>query len=229
MAGERRHRGSEQHNGVAEETVIVWQAAEAAPGRALSSLLAVFGLLALALAACTTTDPGNPAGPSRQAAGTQSSDAPGAATAPPQTTARTAPAKADKSSEAPAALASLPPATAPAAREAPTPARLKGFTVSELRAALGAPTLLRRDGPAQLWQYAGSGCVLHVFLYDETGGFRVRYSEVRIDDPGAASPPTCVEWKATVQARSDRPVPAAPRMTTPGAAAQPVSFSPGER
>jgi len=62
--------------------------------------------------------------------------------------------------------------------------------------------LLRWDGPAQLWQYAGSGCVLHVFLYEDNGIFRVSYSEVRIDDPAEAHPPICAEARGKSPADS---------------------------
>ena len=79
--------------------------------------------------------------------------------------------------------------------------RLKGLSARELAAALGDPTLLSRDGPAQIWQYAGQGCVLHVFLYQDGGSFRVRYSELRIDDPAAAPAPACAEWKGKPSAR----------------------------
>ncbi|HLI10136.1 MAG TPA: hypothetical protein VKY65_00935 [Alphaproteobacteria bacterium] len=105
-------------------------------------------------------------------------------------------------------LAALPPAapapTAPPATESaaaagaagPSLAQLKGLTAGELKRVLGTPTLLRRDGPAQLWQYAGTGCVLHVYLYDDGGTFRVAYSEVRVDDAEIANPPACVAAKA---------------------------------
>ena len=99
-------------------------------------------------------------------------------------------------SAAPAETAALPPGGPP------TLARLKGLSAAELRAGFGEPTLLRRDGPAQLWQYAGSGCVLHVFLYEDHGAFRVSYAEVRIDDPNPPKPPTCVEWKGRPQAQA---------------------------
>lgn len=106
--------------------------------------------------------------------------------------------------ESPAKTAALPPAARAAAPA--TPERLKGLTVAELKAGLGAPTLLRLDGPAQLWQYAGSGCVLHVFLYDDHGTFRVTHAEVRVDDPGVPNPPTCVEWKGRPPAHSALPI-----------------------
>jgi hypothetical protein len=93
----------------------------------------------------------------------------------------------------------------------PTPARLRGLSGNELEAALGEPTLLRQDGGAQLWQYSGSGCVLHVFLYDDHGTYRVVYSRVRVDDPEIANPPTCVEWKGKAQAATaGRPAQPAP-------------------
>lgn len=90
-------------------------------------------------------------------------------------------------------VASLPQNAAPST--VPTPDRLAGLTGDELRAALGAPTLLRQDGPTQLWQYVGSGCVLHVFLMEESGVYRVKHAETRFDDKAAGSPPTCVAWK----------------------------------
>lgn len=91
------------------------------------------------------------------------------------------------------AVASLPQGAAPST--VPTPDRLAGLTGDELRGALGVPTLLRQDGPTQLWQYVGSGCVLHVFLMEESGVYRVKHAETRFDDKAAGSPPTCVAWK----------------------------------
>jgi hypothetical protein len=91
-----------------------------------------------------------------------------------------------------------PPAEAPVST--PTLASLKGLTADELRADLGAPTLLRADGPSQLWQYAGAGCVLHVFLGQESGVLRVMHAETRVDDPSTGSPPTCVAWKGRAPA-----------------------------
>lgn len=146
---------------------------------------ALVGLMALALAACTSGSGGLAARSSAEARPDRS----GAS-----------------ASEAPAETAALPPAAPP------TLARLKGLTTAELKTALGEPTLLRHDGAAQLWQYAGSGCVLHVFLYEDHGTFRVTYAEVRIDDPDPPKPPTCVEWKGRPQAESPLPLrPAATR------------------
>lgn len=154
-------------------------AARAISCRRLPTVTALVGLMALTLAACAS-------GPAARS---------GAAAAPSDRSGASA-------SEAPAETAALPPAAPP------TLARLKGLTAVELKTALGEPTLLRHDGAAQLWQYAGSGCVLHVFLYQDHGTFRVTYAEVRVDDPGVSNPPTCVEWKGRPQA--DLPPPARP-------------------
>jgi len=56
---------------------------------------------------------------------------------------------------------------------------LVGKSESEIRSALGAPAFRRTDGPAQVWQYRGSACLLDVFLYQEGGGFKVKHAELR--------------------------------------------------
>lgn len=59
------------------------------------------------------------------------------------------------------------------------PAALKGMAAMEVTAALGTPTRLRHDKPAEIWQYVASRCVLHLFLYEEGGVQRVAHAEVR--------------------------------------------------
>jgi hypothetical protein len=163
---------------------IVSRAESEASGRPLPMAAALVGLMALALAACAS---GLGSSAARSGAAI-----PDAAAGPDRSGA--------SASEAPAETAALPPAAPP------TLARLKGLTAAELKTALGEPTLLRHDGAAQLWQYAGSGCVLHVFLYEDHGTFRVTYAEVRIDDPDLPKPPTCVEWKGRPQAHAPLPL-----------------------
>lgn len=43
--------------------------------------------------------------------------------------------------------------------------QLNGMSEFDLVRDLGAPNLRRRDGTAEIWQYLGQECVLHVFLY----------------------------------------------------------------
>lgn len=170
----------------------VHRAVSEASARPFVSSVALIGVMALALAGCASVFGESAARPNAATADT--------AAAPPE---RVGAGR----SESPAETAALPH-SAP-----PTLAQLKGLTDAELKAGLGRPTLLRRDGPAQLWQYAGSGCVLHVFLYEDHGTFRVTYAEVRIDDPNVPNPPTCVEWKGRPQARAISPVRPASRQS----------------
>lgn len=55
-----------------------------------------------------------------------------------------------------------------------------------VNAALGAPDFIRRDGPAEVWQYTGrkdgANCILDVYLYSDTSladSQWVRYVELR--------------------------------------------------
>ena len=104
--------------------------------------------------------------------------------------------------EAPSATAALPPAsddrqsteTARATDTAhrrqarrpagPAPLRMKmvqlvGLTGPELVLLLGPPALKRREAAAEVWQYSGTSCVLHLFFYDSRGrgGFQVVHAE----------------------------------------------------
>lgn len=74
--------------------------------------------------------------------------------------------------EAPA-LAALP------AAPVTEPARLKGLSPLQVRAVLGTPVFMRRDAPAEIWQYRGRGCTLDVFLYDDKAGQSVAHYAVR--------------------------------------------------
>ena len=58
-----------------------------------------------------------------------------------------------------------------------------------MAALLGPPKLLRRDPPAEVWQYLRDACVLQVFMYvpREGGHHRVRHIELH-DRRGVAAP-----------------------------------------
>ena len=49
-------------------------------------------------------------------------------------------------------------------------ASLNGQTSESLNALWGEPTLKRKDLGSELWQYAGKGCTLLVYLYPANGG-----------------------------------------------------------
>lgn len=102
------------------------------------------------------------------------------ASAPPAASARPA-AAAPKPVARAAALAAptAPAAYRPAAPRAPRHAgELVGLDEATLVLLLGQPRLKRREPPAEVWQYAGKACTLHLFLYRGAGeGYRVLHVE----------------------------------------------------
>ncbi|MDH3474254.1 MAG: hypothetical protein OEM59_11230 [Rhodospirillales bacterium] len=59
------------------------------------------------------------------------------------------------------------------------PERLIGLGPNAVHELLGTPELVRRESPAQIWQYRGESCVFDVVLYDEPLGSEVTYVEAR--------------------------------------------------
>ena len=61
------------------------------------------------------------------------------------------------------------------------PAALLGMARADVAALLGPPNILRRDPPAEMWQYQNEACVVHVFLFvvKAEARYRVRHVEVR--------------------------------------------------
>jgi len=55
--------------------------------------------------------------------------------------------------------------------------RLDGLSDREVRGVLGEPDFRRNEPPAEIWQYRSAECVLDLFLYDDSGQFRVAYAE----------------------------------------------------
>ena len=72
------------------------------------------------------------------------------------------------------------------------PSALLGLARADVVALLGPPGLLRRDPPAEMWQYRNEDCVLHLFLYAvrADAGYEVRHVELR-GRAGAAVPARC--------------------------------------
>lgn len=56
---------------------------------------------------------------------------------------------------------------------------LKGLTSTEVKAMLGQPSFMRRDKPAEIWQYRNNVCILDLFLYPEEAGPSVAHYAVR--------------------------------------------------
>ena len=74
----------------------------------------------------------------------------------------------------------------------PNPASLIGMERADVAALLGPPKLLRRDPPAEMWQYLSDACVLHVFMYTSGDGesYLVRHVEIH-DRKANEAPPHC--------------------------------------
>lgn len=102
--------------------------------------------------------------------------------------------------------AAAPSAAAPAPRPAPQvtarppapppinddPNQLMGLDRGGVSALLGEPDLVRREDPAEIWQYVTAGCVFDVVLYDSGSRYRVTYLEARDDAADRLAPRPCL-------------------------------------
>jgi hypothetical protein len=59
------------------------------------------------------------------------------------------------------------------------PKHLIGLDRQNIAELLGRPRIVRRDAPAEVWQYSGPNCVLDVFFYEQGMEFRVVHIEAR--------------------------------------------------
>lgn len=84
------------------------------------------------------------------------------------------------------------------------PRRLMGLGPAGLGAILGEPQLVRREAPAEIWQYRSQTCVFDVFLYDQAGAQRVTYLEARDGDAAKIETRPCLN--ELLRARLDKPL-----------------------
>lgn len=68
-----------------------------------------------------------------------------------------------------------------------------GLGDQDLSRTLGMPRQVRKDAPAEIWQYSGADCVVDFYLYSGERGLAVAYMEAR--DRAAESTPAdrCVK------------------------------------
>ena len=78
---------------------------------------------------------------------------------------------------------------------------LVGKSDAQIRSSLGTPAFTRTDGPAQVWQYRGSACLLDVFLYKEGAGFKVKHAELRRRGGGTLTEQACMANALTNRAK----------------------------
>jgi hypothetical protein len=70
-------------------------------------------------------------------------------------------------------------AAAPSAALVNPPASLIGLDGPTVEHWFGKPGLVRRDYPAEVWQYRNPSCVLDVYLYDDDDRLTVSHAEAR--------------------------------------------------
>lgn len=68
----------------------------------------------------------------------------------------------------------------------------EGLDQKDILATLGKPSFLRREAPAEVWQYYGPGCILDLFIYEDNGARRVVHAELRGRSSGEAAEPACL-------------------------------------
>ena len=103
------------------------------------------------------------------------------------------PASLDKSSSSGAQIkkASAQPAAPILSND---PNSFIGLGDAELSRTLGQPKQVRRDEPAEIWQYSGADCVVDFYLYAaDAGGLAVAYMEARNQAAEATPADRCVK------------------------------------
>ncbi len=83
-------------------------------------------------------------------------------------------------------------ANIPAAPPSGEPAGLTGLGGSELRAAFGPPTFVRKDGSTEIWRYDGTSCKAFFFLYSQGGAPTVKHVETLPRGTTMAADTTCL-------------------------------------
>lgn len=82
----------------------------------------------------------------------------------------------------------------PIPADAPTPDDIAGKTPILVRGRLGAPSLTRREPPAEVWQYAGGDCVIDIVFYPppQAEGLRAAHLASRDLDGRPLPPADCL-------------------------------------
>lgn len=89
-----------------------------------------------------------------------------------------------------------------AAARSPTaapPGDLTGLEAPALQRLFGPPGLVRKDSPAEVWQYRSPSCVLDIYLYPDRDKLTVAHAEARA--PKASGDPLAACIAKFTQAR----------------------------
>ncbi len=73
--------------------------------------------------------------------------------------------------------AALPPA--PPISLTDLGARIRGMEKTAIARLLGEPSFIRRDDPAEIWQYRGERCILDIFMYKDGKSFAAAHVALR--------------------------------------------------
>ncbi|MCR9242499.1 MAG: hypothetical protein NXH87_14065 [Rhodobiaceae bacterium] len=88
---------------------------------------------------------------------------------------------------------SAPVRSTPTLTAAPRADSLIGLDAYGLREAFGSPEFQRNEAHAEIWRYAGEGCTLFVYLYeDESDTMRTSFVEARAAAGGELPVDPCV-------------------------------------
>jgi len=71
-------------------------------------------------------------------------------------------------------------------------AALLGTAPDALRRQLGPPALLRREGSAEIWLYAGQDCFVDLILYPLRDGLRVAHASARAEGTTRVTEAACL-------------------------------------
>lgn len=68
---------------------------------------------------------------------------------------------------------------------------LLGLASRKVEELFGMPRFVRRDGPAQIWQYGTDACTVNLFFYRDGPMLKVRHVEFRNRSADMATPGGC--------------------------------------
>lgn len=91
------------------------------------------------------------------------------------------------------AMTPIPVSSNPAGLQPTATNGLMGAAPEMLRRWLGDPQLRRKEGPAEVWLYAGTACALDLVLYPSGGGLRVGHAEARASGAAPRTEQTCLQ------------------------------------
>lgn len=98
------------------------------------------------------------------------------------------------SSQMASAPANVPARPAPELKPAPSASMLIGLDTYALREAFGSPEFQRAEPGAEIWRYAGDGCSLFVYLYeDDSATLKTTFVEARAAAGGSVPADPCID------------------------------------